>query len=104
MATVKGDAAKTSEVLQCNNYDVVDGERMVRAKILKLQVDVHWLERPDYRIAGRDGACRAGDGARVRERPHTAVKIAPHYHVSTVHVLCLARGGCCQFAAECIVR
>jgi 5-methyltetrahydrofolate--homocysteine methyltransferase len=60
------------------------------------------VERIDYSVARRDGACRTGDGARgfdlplliggaTTSRAHTAVKIAPHYRASTVHVLDASR-------------
>ena len=73
MATVKGDVHDIGKnidwvVLQCNNYDVCrylaygsgrkdsgNSKRKTRRRDRP--------EQPDYTIIGRDGACRAGDGA-----------------------------------------
>jgi 5-methyltetrahydrofolate--homocysteine methyltransferase len=94
-------------VLQCNNYDVVDlGVMVPAAKILETarekQADVIGLsglitpsldemvhvaqemEREGFRLPLLIGGA-------TTSRAHTAVKIAPHYHSSTVHVLDASR-------------
>ena len=112
MATVKGDVHDIGKnivgvVLQCNNYDVVDlGVMVPAAKILETarerQADaiglsglitpsldemVHVaqeMEREGFRLPLLIGGA-------TTSRAHTAVKIAPHYHASTVHVLDASR-------------
>ena len=112
MATVKGDVHDIGKnivgvVLQCNNYDVVDlGVMVPAAKILETarekQADVIGLsglitpsldemvhvaqemEREGFRLPLLIGGA-------TTSRAHTAVKIAPHYHASTVHVLDASR-------------
>ena len=74
MATVKGDVHDIGKnivgvVLQCNNYEVIDLGVMVPApKILANRAGTrrgcHRLERPDHTVAGRNGPCRPGNGAR----------------------------------------
>src|SRR5438067_619258 len=112
MATVKGDVTEISRnivgvVLQCNNYDVVDlGVMVPAAKILEtareknadaiglsglitpsLDEMVHVaqeMEREGFRLPLLIGGA-------TTSRAHTAVKIAPHYGASTVHVLDASR-------------
>src|SRR6266436_877178 len=112
MATVKGDVHDIGKnivgvVLQCNNYDVVDlGVMVPAAKILEAarekQADaiglsglitpsldemVHVaqeMEREGFRLPLLIGGA-------TTSRAHTAVKIAPHYRASTVHVLDASR-------------
>jgi 5-methyltetrahydrofolate--homocysteine methyltransferase len=112
MATVKGDVHDIGKnivgvVLQCNNYDVVDlGVMVPAAKILETarekQADVIGLsglitpsldemvhvaqemERERFRLPLLIGGA-------TTSRAHTAVKIAPHYRASTVHVLDASR-------------
>ncbi len=112
MATVKGDVHDIGKnivgvVLQCNNYDVVDlGVMVPAAKILETarekQADVIGLsglitpsldemvhvaqemEREGFRLPLLIGGA-------TTSRAHTAVKIAPHYRSSTVHVLDASR-------------
>ncbi len=112
MATVKGDVHDIGKnivgvVLQCNNYDVVDlGVMVPAAKILETarekQADVIGLsglitpsldemvhvaqemEREGFRLPLLIGGA-------TTSRAHTAVKIAPNYRSSTVHVLDASR-------------
>jgi 5-methyltetrahydrofolate--homocysteine methyltransferase len=112
MATVKGDVHDIGKnivgvVLQCNNYDVVDlGVMVPAAKILEtarerkadviglsglitpsLDEMVHVaqeMEREGFRLPLLIGGA-------TTSRAHTAVKIAPHYRSSTVHVLDASR-------------
>jgi 5-methyltetrahydrofolate--homocysteine methyltransferase len=112
MATVKGDVHDIGKnivavVLECNNYDVVDlGVMVPAAKILETarekQADVIGLsglitpsldemvhvaqemEREGFRLPLLIGGA-------TTSRAHTAVKIAPHYRASTVHVLDASR-------------
>ena len=112
MATVKGDVHDIGKnivgvVLQCNNYDVIDlGVMVPAAKILdtarekkadaiglsglitpSLDEMVHVaqeMEREGFRLPLLIGGA-------TTSRAHTAVKIAPHYHASTVHVLDASR-------------
>src|SRR5205809_379198 len=112
MATVKGDVHDIGKnivgvVLQCNNYDVVDlGVMVPAAKILETarekEADVIGLsglitpsldemvhvaqemEREGFRLPLLIGGA-------TTSRAHTAVKIAPHYQASTVHVLDASR-------------
>ena len=112
MATVKGDVHDIGKnivgvVLQCNNYDVVDlGVMVPAAKILEtarekkadaiglsglitpsLDEMVHVaqeMEREKFQLPLLIGGA-------TTSRAHTAVKIAPHYHESTVHVLDASR-------------
>jgi 5-methyltetrahydrofolate--homocysteine methyltransferase len=112
MATVKGDVHDIGKnivgvVLQCNNYDVVDlGVMVPAAKILQearardanviglsglitpsLDEMVHVaqeMEREGFKLPLLIGGA-------TTSRAHTAVKIAPHYQSSTVHVLDASR-------------
>jgi len=112
MATVKGDVHDIGKnivgvVLQCNNYDVVDlGVMVPAARILEtarekkadaiglsglitpsLDEMVHVaqeMEREKFELPLLIGGA-------TTSRAHTAVKIAPHYHESTVHVLDASR-------------
>src|SRR5438874_3730250 len=112
MATVKGDVHDIGKnivgvVLQCNNYDVIDlGVMVPAAKILEtarekkadaiglsglitpsLDEMVHVaqeMEREGFRLPLLIGGA-------TTSRAHTAVKIAPHYQASTVHVLDASR-------------
>src|SRR5437879_4237445 len=112
MATVKGDVHDIGKnivgvVLQCNNYEVIDlGVMVPAAKILEtaraVNADVVGLsglitpsldemvhvaqemERENFRIPLLIGGA-------TTSRAHTAVKIAPHYKSSTVHVLDASR-------------
>jgi len=114
LATVKGDVHDigkniVSVVLGCNNYEVVDlGVMVPTAKI----VDTAIAEKCD--IVGLSGLItpsldemthvaeelerRRLDlplliGGATTSREHTAVKIAPKYSASTVHVLDASRAG-----------
>jgi 5-methyltetrahydrofolate--homocysteine methyltransferase len=112
MATVKGDVHDIGKnivgvVLQCNNYEVIDlGVMVPAAKILEtaraVNADVIGLsglitpsldemvhvaqemERENFRVPLLIGGA-------TTSRAHTAVKIAPHYQSSTVHVLDASR-------------
>jgi 5-methyltetrahydrofolate--homocysteine methyltransferase len=112
MATVKGDVHDIGKnivgvVLQCNNYDVIDlGVMVPAAQILEtarekkadvvglsglitpsLDEMVHVaqeMERERFELPLLIGGA-------TTSRAHTAVKIAPHYHASTVHVLDASR-------------
>src|SRR5215208_2726949 len=112
MATVKGDVHDIGKnivgvVLQCNNYDVIDlGVMVPAAKILdtarekkadaiglsglitpSLDEMVHVaqeMEREGFRLPLLIGGA-------TTSRAHTAVKIAPHYQSSIVHVLDASR-------------
>ncbi len=112
MATVKGDVHDIGKnivgvVLQCNNYEVIDlGVMVPAAKILdtarerkadliglsglitpSLDEMVHVaqeMERQKFSLPLLIGGA-------TTSRAHTAVKIAPHYQSSTVHVLDASR-------------
>ncbi len=112
MATVKGDVHDIGKnivgvVLQCNNYEVVDlGVMVPAAKILEtartkkadaiglsglitpsLDEMAHVaqeMERENFELPLLIGGA-------TTSRAHTAVKIAPHYRASTVHVLDASR-------------
>src|SRR5207302_1412557 len=111
-ALVKGDVhdigkSMVGVVLQCNNYDVIDlGVMVPAAKILEtarekkadaiglsglitpsLDEMVHVaqeMERERFELPLLIGGA-------TTSRAHTAVKIAPHYRASTVHVLDASR-------------
>jgi 5-methyltetrahydrofolate--homocysteine methyltransferase len=112
LATVKGDVHDIGKnivgvVLQCNNYEVIDlGVMVPCAKILET------ARREAVDIIGLSGlitpsleemAFVAGEmqregftiplliGGATTSRVHTAVKIEPHYHGPTVHVLDASR-------------
>ncbi len=112
MATVKGDVHDIGKnivgvVLQCNNYEIIDlGVMVPAATILQtaraVNADVIGLsglitpsldemvhvaqemERENFRLPLLIGGA-------TTSRAHTAVKIAPHYRSSTVHVLDASR-------------
>ena len=112
LATVKGDVHDIGKnivgvVLQCNNYEVIDlGVMVPAAKILETarreHVDVIGLsglitpslEEMSF-VAGeleREGfEVPLLIGGATTSRAHTAVKIEPHYHGPTVHVLDASR-------------
>ena len=112
MATVKGDVHDIGKnivgvVLQCNNYEVIDLGVMVSSqKILQTarerQADVIGLSglitpSLDEMVHVAQEMKREGFavplliGGATTSRAHTAVKIAPHYDASTVHVLDASR-------------
>src|SRR5213082_1014537 len=112
MATVKGDVHDIGKnivgvVLQCNNYEVLDlGVMVPAAKILETarekQADVIGLSglitpSLDEMIHVAQEMQREGFnlplliGGATTSRAHTAVKIAPHYRSSTVHVVDASR-------------
>ena len=112
MATVKGDVHDIGKnivgvVLQCNNYDVVDlGVMVPAAKILQTArekradaIGLSGLITPslDEMIHVAQEMEREGFdlplliGGATTSRAHTAVKIAPHYRSSTVHVVDASR-------------
>src|SRR5213595_666405 len=112
MATVKGDVHDIGKnivgvVLQCNNYDVVDlGVMVPAAKILETAreknadaIGLSGLITPslDEMVHVAQEMDREGFrlplliGGATTSRAHTAVKIAPHYHESTIHVLDASR-------------
>src|SRR5437763_107535 len=112
MATVKGDVHDIGKnivgvVLRCNTYDAIDlGVMVPAAKILETarekdadaiglsglitpSIDemVHVaqeMERENFKLPLLIGGA-------TTSRAHTAVKIAPHYRASTVHVLDASR-------------
>ncbi len=112
LATVKGDVHDIGKnivgvVLGCNSYDVVDlGVMVPTDKILKTAID----ERADLiglsglitpsldemvfvakEMQRRDFQTPLLIGGATTSRQHTAVKIAPEYERSTVHVLDASR-------------
>jgi 5-methyltetrahydrofolate--homocysteine methyltransferase len=112
MATVKGDVHDIGKnivgvVLQCNNYDVIDlGVMVPAAKILETArekkadvIGLSGLITPslDEMVHVAQEMQREGFrlplliGGATTSRAHTAVKIAPHYGASTVHVLDASR-------------
>jgi 5-methyltetrahydrofolate--homocysteine methyltransferase len=112
MATVKGDVHDIGKnivgvVLQCNNYEVVDlGVMVPSAKILETArerkadvIGLSGLITPslDEMVHVAQEMEREGFhlplliGGATTSRAHTAVKIAPHYRSSTVHVLDASR-------------
>ena len=112
MATVKGDVHDIGKnivgvVLQCNNYHVVDlGVMVPAAKILAAAreqkadaIGLSGLITPslDEMIHVAEEMEREGFklplliGGATTSPAHTAVKIAPHYQSSTVHVLDASR-------------
>ncbi|CAN5573512.1 methionine synthase [soil metagenome] len=112
MATVKGDVHDigkniVSVVLQCNNYEVIDLGVMVPApKILETarerEADVIGLSglitpSLDEMVHVAQEMKREGFsvplliGGATTSRPHTAVKIAPNYDGSIVHVVDASR-------------
>ena len=114
LATVKGDVHDigkniVSVVLGCNNYEVVDlGVMVPCAKILDAAVEqqcniigLSGLITPslDEMTHVAEEMERRGPrlplliGGATTSREHTAVKIAPRYQGSTVHVLDASRAG-----------
>jgi 5-methyltetrahydrofolate--homocysteine methyltransferase len=112
MATVKGDVHDIGKnivgvVLQCNNYDVIDlGVMVPAAKILETArekqadaIGLSGLITPslDEMVHVAQEMDREGFrlplliGGATTSRAHTAVKIAPNYRASTVHVLDASR-------------
>src|SRR2546423_1269505 len=112
MATVKGDVHDIGKnivgvVLQCNNYDVIDlGVMVPAAKILETArekeadaIGLSGLITPslDEMVHVAQEMEREGFdlplliGGATTSRAHTAVKIAPHYRSSTVHVVDASR-------------
>ncbi|MBI4455824.1 MAG: methionine synthase [Acidobacteria bacterium] len=112
LATVKGDVHDigkniVSVVLGCNNYEVIDLGVMVSCeKILQVareeQVNVIGLSglitpSLDEMVHVAKEMEREGFqvplliGGATTSKAHTAVKIAPHYHAPTVHVLDASR-------------
>jgi 5-methyltetrahydrofolate--homocysteine methyltransferase len=112
MATVKGDVHDIGKnivgvVLQCNNYDVIDlGVMVPAARILDTArekkaaaIGLSGLITPslDEMVHVAQEMEREGFqlplliGGATTSRAHTAVKIAPHYRASTVHVLDASR-------------
>ena len=112
MATVKGDVHDIGKnivgvVLQCNNYEVLDlGVMVPAAKILETArikqadaIGLSGLITPslDEMVHVAQEMEREGFklplliGGATTSRAHTAVKIAPHYGSSTVHVLDASR-------------
>jgi len=112
LATVKGDVHDIGKnivavVLRCNNYEVIDlGVMVPTAKVLEVaaeeKVDVVGLSglitpSLDEMVgAAKEMQRRKLDlplliGGATTSRQHTAVKIAPHYEQSTVHVLDASR-------------
>ncbi len=112
MATVKGDVHDIGKnivgvVLGCNNYQVIDLGVMVPCeKILQAAVDakadmigLSGLITPslDEMVHVGEEMQRRGFelplliGGATTSREHTAVKVAPGYHGSTVHVLDASR-------------
>jgi 5-methyltetrahydrofolate--homocysteine methyltransferase len=112
MATVKGDVHDIGKnivavVLQCNNYQVIDlGVMVPAAKILETAreqqadaIGLSGLITPslDEMVHVAQEMEREGFdlplliGGATTSRAHTAVKIAPHYRASTVHVLDASR-------------
>jgi 5-methyltetrahydrofolate--homocysteine methyltransferase len=112
MATVKGDVHDIGKnivgvVLQCNNYEVLDlGVMVPAAKILETArekeadaIGLSGLITPslDEMVHVAQEMEREGFalplliGGATTSRAHTAVKIAPHYRASTVHVVDASR-------------
>ncbi|MSR06783.1 MAG: methionine synthase [Gemmatimonadetes bacterium] len=112
LATVKGDVHDIGKnivgvVLRCNNYDVVDLGVMVSAtRILEAAraekadvIGLSGLITPslDEMVHVASEMEREGFdlplliGGATTSRTHTAVKIEPHYHRETVHVLDASR-------------
>jgi 5-methyltetrahydrofolate--homocysteine methyltransferase len=112
LATVKGDVHDIGKnivgvVLQCNNFEVVDlGVMVPAAKILDTAraegVDIVGLSGlitpslEEMAQVAREMTRRGFEvplliGGATTSRVHTAVKIAPHYHGPTVHVLDASR-------------
>jgi 5-methyltetrahydrofolate--homocysteine methyltransferase len=112
LATVKGDVHDIGKnivgvVLQCNNYEVIDlGVMVPAAKILETarreRVDIIGLSGlitpslEEMSFVAREMEREGFEvplliGGATTSRVHTAVKIEPHYHGPTVHVLDASR-------------
>jgi len=112
MATVKGDVHDIGKnivgvVLGCNNYQVVDLGVMVPCeKILQAAIDqkADMIGLSGLITPSLDEMVHVGEemqrrglalplliGGATTSREHTAVKVAPGYHGSTVHVLDASR-------------
>ncbi|MCA9712702.1 MAG: B12-binding domain-containing protein, partial [Myxococcales bacterium] len=112
LATVKGDVHDIGKnivavVLRCNNYEVIDlGVMVPMGNILdtavREQADIVGLSgliTPSLdemvgvakEMQRRDMTLPLLIGGATTSRQHTAVKIAPHYDQSTVHVLDASR-------------
>ncbi|MFW6067712.1 MAG: vitamin B12 dependent-methionine synthase activation domain-containing protein, partial [Myxococcota bacterium] len=112
LATVKGDVHDIGKnivgvVLGCNNYDVVDlGVMVPTEKILQTARDeeVNVIGLSGLITPSLDEMCKVASemerqefdlplliGGATTSAQHTAVKIAPQYHASTVHVLDASR-------------
>jgi 5-methyltetrahydrofolate--homocysteine methyltransferase len=112
MATVKGDVHDIGKnivgvVLQCNNYEVIDlGVMVPAAKILEAakEKNAHVIGLSGLITPSLDEMMHVAQemeregfnlplliGGATTSRAHTAVKIAPNYHASTVHVLDASR-------------
>ena len=112
MATVKGDVHDIGKnivgvVLRCNSYEVIDLGVMVPCdKVLRTAVDegadlvgLSGLITPSLdemvfvaqEMAGRGMTLPLLIGGATTSRRHTAVKIAPEYPASTVHVVDASR-------------
>ncbi len=112
MATVKGDVHDIGKnivgvVLGCNNYEVVDLGVMVTCdRILDtaLETGAHLVGLSGLITPSLDEMVHVAEemerrglrlplliGGATTSREHTAVKIAPRYHESTVHVLDASR-------------
>src|SRR4029077_8614159 len=112
MATVKGDVHDIGKnivgvVLQCNNYEVVDlGVMVPAAKILETarEKKAHAIGLSGLITPSLDEMVHVAQemerekfalplliGGATTSRAHTAVKIAPHYRSSTIHVLDASR-------------
>ena len=112
MATVKGDVHDIGKnivgvVLQCNNYEVIDlGVMVPAAKILETAraKKAHAIGLSGLITPSLDEMVHVAQemererfelplliGGAMTSRAHTAVKIAPHYGASTVHVVDASR-------------
>ncbi|PYJ18189.1 MAG: methionine synthase [Verrucomicrobia bacterium] len=112
MATVKGDVHDIGKnivgvVLQCNNYEVIDlGVMVPAAKILETAraKKAHAIGLSGLITPSLDEMVHVAQemererfelplliGGATTSRAHTAVKIAPHYGASTVHVVDASR-------------
>ncbi|MBA3892098.1 MAG: methionine synthase [Gemmatimonadales bacterium] len=112
LATVKGDVHDIGKnivgvVLQCNNYEVIDlGVMVPSARILETArregvdlIGLSGLITPSLEEMSYVASEMEREGFEVplliggatTSRAHTAVKIEPHYHGTTVHVLDASR-------------
>jgi 5-methyltetrahydrofolate--homocysteine methyltransferase len=112
LATVKGDVHDIGKnivgvVLQCNNYEVIDlGVMVPAARILETArregvdlIGLSGLITPSLEVMSFVASELAREGFELplliggatTSRAHTAVKIEPNYHGTTVHVLDASR-------------